>query len=66
MIYQYTSNPIDKNVIYHDVSFYVSNPIKEEKKDDSSESTEEINVKGINQIIKLILRILKNISKMFK
>lgn len=66
VIYQYTSNPIDKNVIYHDVSFYVSNPIKEEKKDDSSESTEEINVKGINQIIKLILRILKNISKMFK
>lgn len=66
VIYQYTSNPIDKNVIYHDVSFYVSNPIKEEKKDDSSESTEEINVKGINQIIKLILKILRNVSKLFK
>lgn len=66
VIHQYTSNPIDKNVIYHDVSFYASNPIKEEKKDDSSESTEEINVKGINQIIKLILKILKSISKIFK
>lgn len=66
VIYQYTSNPIDKNVIYKDVSFYASNPIKEEKKDDSSESTEEINVKGINQIIKLILKILKSVSKIFK
>lgn len=66
VIHQYTSNPIDKNVIYHDVSFYASNPIKEEKKDDSSESTEEINVKGINQIIKLIFKILKSISKIFK
>ena len=67
VIHQYTSNPIDKNVIYKEVSFYASNPIKEEKKDDSSESTEyKINVKGINQIIKLILRILKSISKIFK
>lgn len=67
VIHQYTSKPLDKNVIYHDVNFYASNPIKEEKKDDSSESTEdEINVKGINQIIKLILKILKRISKMFK
>lgn len=67
VMHQYTSNSLDKNVIYHDVSFYASNPIKEEKKDDSSESTEdEINVKGINQIIRLILKILKSISKIFK
>ena len=32
VMHQYTSNPLDKNVIYHDVSFYASNPIKEEIK----------------------------------
>ena len=74
VIYQYTSNPIDRNVIYKDVSFYTSNPIKEEvKKDDvkgdskeDSKKDDKINVKGINQIIKLILKISKSVSKIFK
>lgn len=71
VIYQYTSNPIDRNVIYKDVSFYASNPIKEEvKKDDvkgdskeDSKKDDKINVNGINQIIKLILKILKKLFK---
>lgn len=70
VMHQYTSNPLDKNVIYHDVSFYASNPIKEEiKKDDSndtSDSNDKINVNGINQIINLILKILKKLSNLFK
>lgn len=42
VMHQYTSNPLDKNVIYHDVSFYASNPIKEEvKKDDVKEDTKD-------------------------
>lgn len=65
VIYQYTSNPLDKNVIYHDIDFYKSNPKKEEiKKDDSK--NDKINVNGINQIIALILKILKKVSKLFK
>lgn len=65
VIHQYTSNPLDKNVIYHDIDFYKSNPKKEEiKKDDSK--NDEINVNGINQIIALILKILKKVSKLFK
>lgn len=65
VIYQYTSNPLDKNVIYHDIDFYKSNPKKEEiKKDDSK--NDEINVNGINQIITLILKLLKKVSKLFK
>lgn len=69
VIHQYTSNPLDKNVIYHDIDFYKSNPIKEEiKKDDSSDDSknDEINVNGINQIIALILKLLKKVSKLFK
>lgn len=69
VIHQYTSNPLDKNVIYHDVSFYASNPIKEEiEKDDSSDDSknDKINVDGINRIITLILKLLKKVSKLFK
>lgn len=69
VIHQYTSNPLDKNVIYHDIEFYKSNPKKEEiKKDDSSDDTknDKINVNGINQIIALILKLLKKVSKLFK
>lgn len=65
VIYQYTSNPLDKNVIYNNIDFYKSNPKKEEiKKDDSK--NDEINVNGINQIIALILKLLKKVSKLFK
>lgn len=64
VIHQYTSNPIDRNVIYKDISFYASNPIKEEKKDDTK--NDKINVNGINRIIALILKILKKVSKLFK
>ena len=69
VIHQYTSNPLDKNVIYHDIESYKSNPKKEDiKKDDSSDDSknDEINVNGINQIIALILKILKKVSKLFK
>lgn len=65
VIYQYTSNPLDKDVIYHGIDFYQSNPKKEEiKKDDSK--NDKINVNGINQIIALILKILKKVLKLFK
>lgn len=69
VIHQYTSNPLDKNVIYNDIEFYKSNPKKEEiKKDDSSDDSknDKINVNGINQIIALILKLLKKVSKLFK
>lgn len=75
VMHQYTSTPLDKNVIYHDVGFYASNPVKEEekkepsedipKKDDSTDK-EQINVNGINKIIEMILKIVEKIFKLFK
>lgn len=52
VMHQYTSNPLDLDAIYHDVSFYASNPKKEDekqtdpepeepKKDDPSKKTDE-------------------------
>lgn len=45
----------------------LNNPKKDDTKEDSSESTNnKINVDGINQIIALILKIIKKVSKLFK
>lgn len=32
VMHQYSANPIDKNVLFHEIDFYKSNPIKEEVK----------------------------------
>ena len=74
VMHQYTSTPLDKNVIYHDVSFYASSPVKEEEKEpsedipkqDDSTDKEQINVNGINKIIEMILKIVEKIFKLFK
>lgn len=40
VIHQYTSNPFDKDVIYHDIDFYKSDPKSEEpKKDENGSNT---------------------------
>lgn len=75
VIHQYTSNPFDKDVIYHDIDFYKSDPKSDEpKKDDpkkdenSSDSVKNdtINVSGINKLIELLLKIVEKIFKLFK
>ena len=70
VIHQYTSKPFDKNVIYHDISYYKSNPIKieepkpEEPKDDGKEDTSTSN--NMNVLIDLLITLIKKILNIFK
>lgn len=43
VMHQYSANPLDKDVIYHDIDFYKSNPIKveEPKQDDKKDEQVE-------------------------
>lgn len=45
VMHQYTSNPFDKDVIYHDIDFYKSNPNKDEQKDDKNDENGSENKK---------------------
>ena len=45
VMHQYTSNPFDKDVIYHDVDFYKSNPKKDESTDDKKDENGSENKK---------------------
>ena len=80
VLHQYTSTPIDKDVAYHDLDFYKSNPT-EEKPTDDQEPNEDDNVEDkpnekpteggvdyglINKILKWILKLLKKIVNIFK
>lgn len=60
VMHQYTSKPIDKDVIYHDVGFYKSNPKEEET---NGSTNEKINISGLNKIIEIITKILNRIFK---
>lgn len=81
VMHQYTSyGGLDKNVAYHDLDFYKSNPT-EEKPTDDQEPNEDDNVEDkpndkpieggvdyglINKILKWILKLLKKIVNIFK
>lgn len=80
VLHQYTSTPIDKDVAYHDLDFYKSNPT-EEKPTDDQEPSEDDNVEDkpndkpaeggvdyglINKVLKWILKLLKKIVNIFK
>lgn len=43
VIHQYAANPIDKDIIFHDIDFYKSNPKKEESKDESTDDKKDEN-----------------------
>ena len=40
VMHQYSANPIDKNVIFHDIDFYKSDPKKDEPKNDEPKKDE--------------------------
>lgn len=80
VMHQYTSTPIDKDVAYHDLDFYKSNPT-EEKPTDDQEPNEDDNVEDkpndkpaeggvdyglINKVLKWILKLLKKIVNILK
>lgn len=60
VIHQYTSNPFDKDVVYHDIDFFKSDSKCDDPKKD------EINVSGINKLIEMLLKIIEKILKLFK
>lgn len=70
VMHQYTSKPFDKDVIYHDIGYYKSNPIKveepqpEEPKDDDKEDTSTSN--NMNVLIDLLITLVKKILSIFK
>lgn len=71
VMHQYTSNPFDKDVIYHDVDFYKSSPniVDEPEKNENKPSDgkkDEINVNGINKLIEILLKIVEKILTLFK
>lgn len=41
VMHQYSANPIDKNVIFHDIGFYKSDPKRDEQKKDENGSNSE-------------------------
>lgn len=80
VLHQYTSTPMDKDVAYHDLDFYKSNPT-EEKPTDDQEPNEDDNVEDkpndkpaeggvdyglINKVLKWVLKLLKKIVNIFK
>lgn len=45
VIHQYAANPIDKDIIFHDIDFYKSNPKKDESTDDKKDENGSENKK---------------------
>lgn len=81
VIHQYTSNPFDKDVIYHAIDFYKSDPKSDEpKKDENGSNTGKDDSKNdenssdsvkndtinVSGINKLIELLLKIVEKIFK
>ena len=81
VMHQYTSNPLDLDVIYHDVDFFKSNPksdTDESKKDDTNtpsdtdssntdSSTEsKIDTDKANTLIALLIKLVKKLLNIFK
>lgn len=77
VMHQYSANPIDKDVIYHEFDFFKSNPIKEEpkpefkpetkpedKKDETS--NKEIDKNKVNSLLDLLIKLVKKLLKIFK
>lgn len=42
-MHQYTSNPLDLDVIYYDVEFYKSSPVEDSKDDTDEEKKDDTN-----------------------
>lgn len=82
VMHQYTSNPLDLDVIYHDVSYFKSNPIEEDKKEDTEDKKDDvpsaddtdtktdtstkIDTDKVNTLISLLIKLIKNLLKLFK
>lgn len=81
VMHQYTSNPFDKDVIYHDIDFYKSAPLKDEQKDDKKDENgsenkkdepntdskdDNVNKINVTGINKLIELLLKIVEKIAK
>lgn len=66
VIHQYTSNPFDKDVIYHDIDFYKSNPKSDEPEqptdpEEPDNPVDDENKSLLNTLLKLLIDFLKRL-----
>ena len=82
VMHQYTSTPIDKDVAYHEVDYFKSNPVEPEKPSEPEEPTEPDNPSDekpnngntdegldyglLNKVLKWLLKLLKKLVGIFK
>lgn len=76
VMHQYTSKPLDLDVIYHDIDFYKSNPKEDDKNEETKDendsetkkddSKETLDVSKINKVFDLIFKLLKKLFNLFK
>ena len=81
VMHQYTSTPLDKDVIYKDISYFVSDPKSDdtndsstdENKDDNDTYSEDkpttnngVNSDNVNNLLILLIKLLKKILSIFK
>ena len=81
VMHQYSANPIDKDVIFHEFDFFKSNPIKEEVKPapqpevkpetktenkEDENPIEEIDKKKVNSLVDLLIKLIKKLLNIFK
>lgn len=66
VIHQYTSNPFDKDVIYHDIDFYKSDPKSDEPEqptdpEEPDNPVDDENKSLLNTLLKLLIDFLKRL-----
>lgn len=82
VMHQYVGSPLDKDVIYHDIDFYKSNPVKhesvvkpepeaptEEPKEDTVEEPKHedgIDKNKVNSLIDLLISLIQKLLSIFK
>ena len=69
VMHQYSANPIDKDIIFYDIEFYESTPIKQgqnEPQETVEGTKEQVDVKQVNSLISLLIKLIEKILGIFK
>ncbi len=79
VLHQYTSTPLDKNVMYKEISYFASNPIKEEEKQEekkeetktedtttTEDKKQDIETTSEQTLIALLIKLVKKILSLLK
>lgn len=69
VMHQYSANPIDKDVIFYDIEFYESTPIKQgqdEPQETVEDTKEQVDVKQVNSLVSLLIKLVEKLLGIFK